>query len=215
MSNILFSQTVCWGSLLGKNGWPLYALAASPELVRHVSAMCPGRSRSQSAMCPPCARIVSGLYPLWSCLQTLSATSLPCPPCVRLVSVLCPSCVRFGVAYHLQTLSGMFPLCILYGSALAGQPAMCPIVSAFSRLVSAFFCVLGAPAELARHMSAMCPQWPQPKYALGLHCGAARRLCLQRRRSAPVEALLGACSGAARRLNAVPKALRFRLNHYG
>ena len=49
---------ILWGSLLGKTGWPRYALAASPELVRHVSAV--------SALCPlwPGLQISSAIRPL-------------------------------------------------------------------------------------------------------------------------------------------------------
>ena len=38
---VCFPQTVYSGVLLGKKGWPQYALAASPELVRHVFVLCP------------------------------------------------------------------------------------------------------------------------------------------------------------------------------
>ena len=109
-------NSLLWGSLLEKIGWPRYALAASrslstlcPACVRLVSAMCPPRVRHVSASCPPCVclkpavatspnflrhvSIVSAfcpaLCPLWPRLQTLSAM---CPPC--LLSAMCRPCVR-------------------------------------------------------------------------------------------------------------------------
>ena len=107
-----------WGSLLEK-GWPL---AASPELVRNVSAMCPPRVRlvpalsplwprlqTLSAMWPTCVSDVSALSPLWLRVQTLSAM---CPP--GLLSTMCP----IKPWPCLWTLSA---LGLLWGSAVASS----------------------------------------------------------------------------------------------
>ena len=93
-------NSLLWGSLLEKKGWPRYALAASPELVRHVSAI---------------VRLVSALIPLWPRLQTLSAL---CPPLVSASCVsMCPPCVC--------SLSAM---CLLFASS--GPPCgLCPLVA--------------------------------------------------------------------------------------
>ena len=123
------------------------ALAAPPNLVRHVSVMC-----------PPCVRPLSPLWPRPKNLSAISPpcvppccvqpwvrfgrASKPCPPCVRDVSALCPPfestlaapqklvrhlsalcpallCPALGPLWpRLQTLSAMCPWCVRLVSAL-------------------------------------------------------------------------------------------------
>ena len=88
-------NSLLWGSLLGKKGWRRYALAASPELVRHLSALCPPCVclpclQSLSATCPPGVRLVFLALAASSILVRLVSAflSASCPPRVRLVFLL-------------------------------------------------------------------------------------------------------------------------------
>ena len=77
-----------------------------PNLVSHVSALCPPcvrllsplwpRPQNLSALCP-------ALCPLWPRLRTLFAMCLPC-----LLSALCPPCARLSPLTHL----GACPPCV-------------------------------------------------------------------------------------------------------
>ena len=144
-------NSLLWGSLLEKKGWPRYALATSPELVRPVSATRPPRVRLVSALrppcvclvsalCPPCVRLVSALCPhcivsaLTALWPTLSAMCPPCPPCDRLVSATCPPSVR---------------LCDRHVSTLAAPPNLVRPVCAS--------CVWRLSVCVCAHVSAMCP----------------------------------------------------------
>ena len=101
-----FREQFTWGCLLGRQNWPQYAQAASPELVRHVTASCvptrlaapPRFLRHVSAI----VRLVSALISYWPRLQTLFAMCPPSySPCVRRVSAWRPPGVRTG---HVSTL---------------------------------------------------------------------------------------------------------------
>ena len=103
------------------------ALAAPPDLVRHVSAKCPpdvcfGRA---SKRCPPCVRHVSASCPLWLPLKTSAAVCLSglvsASPCIRLALYL--PCVGFGRASkgcvsHVLIVSSMCPLLVF----------LCPLI---------------------------------------------------------------------------------------
>ena len=91
------------GFSLRKKGWPRYALAASPELVRHVSAVCPPCVRLESVLAVPpnlvrlCRPLVSAFYVSTTCLLCVS----PGLPYV-LDSGLCPlvACCAAGPWHH-------------------------------------------------------------------------------------------------------------------
>ena len=110
-----------WGSLK-KSGWPRYALAASPEFVRPMSAMC-----------PPCVPLVSALNPrgprLQACVRHVTDSPQPfwphplplsarcpalCPPWLRLPALSCllsPMC-----PLNLSFTSGLCPLLACCGA---------------------------------------------------------------------------------------------------
>ena len=71
------------------------AVAAPPNLVRHVSAKCPPcvRCGRASKPCAACVRHVSAKCP--PCVR-LGRASKPCPAWARHVSTLCPPYVCFG-----------------------------------------------------------------------------------------------------------------------
>ena len=77
-------------SLLGKKGWPRYALATFLELVRHVSAICV-RCGPASKPCPACVRLMSALASPPNLGRHASVR-----PCARLALYL--PCVGFGRA---------------------------------------------------------------------------------------------------------------------
>ena len=114
-------NSLLWGSPLQNKGWSQYALAASPELVRHVSALIPlwPRLHTLSAMCPPCVRHVSAMCPL--CVPSsppfvFHVSALPPCVCLLCLPFVCPPCVR--------SLSDR-PL-----SAQVGVPAsLCPLLA--------------------------------------------------------------------------------------
>ena len=124
-----FPKQFTAGFSLRKKGWPRYALATFPALVRHASALRPPCVQLVSALCappnqvrlcPPCIR----LRPLWPRLQTLC---LPCCP-------LSPPCVR-----SLSSLSSFCPLVVLALSALC-RPLSGSMVFGFGRaFVSSVF----------------------------------------------------------------------------
>ena len=131
-------------SLRKKRGWPRYALATFPELVRHVSALCllgPSLRTLSTAMCPPCVRHVSTLCP--PCVRLVSGLAAPpnlvrrvsamYPPCAHLVSALGPPCVRFGAPPNLVC---HVALCVHHVSA----PCLLFALSSFAlcRSLSAF-----------------------------------------------------------------------------
>ena len=136
-----FPKQFTVGFSLRRKGWPRYALAASPELVRLVSATCPpcvvgfGRTsplvRLVSALCPPC---------VVGCGRGLS----PCPPLVRLVLLALaapPVLVRF--------VSAACPPCVV-GFGRASSPCP-PLVCHLSAL-----CPPCAPPVLVCHLSGRC-----------------------------------------------------------
>ena len=88
----LFPKQFTVGFSLRKKGWPRYALAVSPELVRLVSAMFPPR-----ALCSPWVRSVGASKPCPpSCppYDRFEPCVRMCPPCVCPVSALSPGWPR-------------------------------------------------------------------------------------------------------------------------
>ena len=145
-------NSLLWGSLLGKKGWPR-AVAAFLELVRHVSAWSPLWPRLQTLSdCPPFVRLVSAVVAPPDLVRHEPAM---CPPCLRLVSALAaPPCVCFGHASRFGFPSKPRPPCV-------GQ-ALCPprLVSALCRLWPRLqalcfpFCPLCPPC--VRSLSFLC-----------------------------------------------------------
>ena len=149
-------------SLLGKKGWPRYALATSPELVHHVSAMCP-------ALCPPLVRLV--LLALAAPPVLVRHLSALCPPCVvgfgappllvRPLSARCPPCVRLVLLAFGRASSPCPPLVRLVSTLCcwlwrASTPCP-PLVRQVSSLCPACVVGFGAPPLLVRPLSARCP----------------------------------------------------------
>ena len=148
-------NSLLWGSLLGKKGWPRYALAAFLELVRHVSALCPLSPRLQSCL---------------TCVRHLSVVSAVAgSPCVHLVSASCPlgrapkpcpSCVRLMSGLASPPNLGLVPASPGIGlvSALAAPPSvvspMLPSVSAMCPLL--VFSLFSRCPLVVRSLSALC-----------------------------------------------------------
>ena len=95
---------------LRKKGWPRYALAASPELVRPVSAMC-----------SPCVRLVSPNF-----VRHVLAMGPPCVHFGRASNLVCHVCALHFVRHHvsakaLALLWALPALGLLYGRAVTSS----------------------------------------------------------------------------------------------
>ena len=136
---VFSSNSLLWGSLLRKKRLAVYALAASPELVRRpVSALCivstlnptlavpPNIVGNVPAFCPPFVRLdrLSALCPPALCPPWLAASphlSAMCPQCVA----RCPPESALAVAPNLvRTVSALCPLSPLV-PRLQNFPAIC------------------------------------------------------------------------------------------
>ena len=122
----------------------LLALATSPELVRHLSALCCWlwpRFQSLSATCPPC-------------IAGCGHASSSCPPLVRLVSALVRR-VLLALAAPPVLVRHLSALCCWLWPRLQSLSATCPPCV---RHLSAFLALAAPPCPpLVRHVSATCP----------------------------------------------------------
>ena len=92
-------NSLLWGSLFGKKGWPRwprYAMAAPPNCVHLVSALCPLCPRLQTN-CLPCVHHTSTMWPPCSCSLSAQVRSWPIRALASSSKILSRHCATHSV----------------------------------------------------------------------------------------------------------------------